>query len=127
MFIAPFLILMTGIFGARYISNDASKLLSSEQKVQLVDIYSENKLQRLVFPISLLILYFVLIEFLDISLFDSNIVFAVLIIILGGYSIYTNNMMLTKNGFSKVYIKKIRIAIIIRYLSIASMMSIMWF
>lgn len=118
---------MTGIFGARYISNDASKLLSSEQKVQLVDIYSENKLQRLVFPISLLILYFVLIEFLDISLFDSNIVFAVLIIILGGYSIYTNNIMLTKNGFSKVYIKKILIAIIIRYLSIASMMSIMWF
>ena len=121
----PFTLLLAGIFGSRQISMSAAKLLSNDQKPRLVDLNSENRSQKLIFPIALIVLYFIAAEFLTLPIFGSDFLFIAVILTLGLYSIYMNNKMLKKSEFPIEYIKKVQLATIVRYLAI-SMVFTMW-
>jgi TRAP-type uncharacterized transport system fused permease subunit len=125
-FLIPVLILFGGIVAARQISSKATKLLTDEQKVRLLDVYSTDRWKYFIVPIILLVVYFVTLEFELVASEYSKFAFPGFLILLAVYSTISTRNILVRNDFPKNYISQIMLSTLLRYLAFCSI-AFAWF
>ncbi|NND77551.1 MAG: hypothetical protein HKN39_05160 [Flavobacteriales bacterium] len=109
---------LASIFGARFISENAFKLLDQEQKAGLIDILSPIRKKTLVAVIIIVALFFLLYKFSGLGMEQLFLMyFGLLLILMLSTTLITRNI-LKKQGFPKKYIQQYMFATAIRYFGI---------
>lgn len=116
---------LASVFGARFISENAFKLLDQEQKAGLIDHLAPIRKKTLLAVVIIVALFFVLSKYSGLptdKLFF--IYFGLLLILMLSTTMITKNI-LKQKGFPKDYIKQYMLSTAVRYFGIGVFLIVM--
>lgn len=115
-FMISAIVLLAAIFGARAINDKAVQQLNQAEKAALVDLFYKTRYINFITIISIVILFFVSVEFRLLDLFLVNILYFTVYLI---FMIYTSYTKLKSNNFPKSYINAYILSSTIRTIGLA--------
>jgi len=113
-----FIVLLVFILVARMLNEKANKTLSSEKKVELIDLFSKNRITSLIIIIVVFLLYFLVLRN---ELLPPKLTMIIYIGVLALYIIYytvTTHRKLTAHEFPDSYVKRYLQSSVVRMVGI---------
>ena len=112
------LILLVAIFASRVISEKANKSLSTQQKAELIDLFSKNRIYTFAVLILIIAAFFASLKF---NLIEQSTTVIIYVILISGFMVINSNMAYKKlksNNFPGSYIKSYLISTSIRLIGL---------
>ena len=119
------LILLVAIFTSRIISEKANKSLSIEQKAELIDLFSKNRIYTFAALILIIAAFFASLKF---NLLAQSTTVIIYIILISGFMLINSNMAYKKlksHNFPDSYIKSYLISTSIRLIGLMVFFALM--
>lgn len=118
-------VFFAGIFGARFINENAFKMLNQEQKAGLIDVLSGIRKKTLIYVAAIVALFLILLFYSGMPKSQLFLIyFGLLIILMISTTVITKNI-LAKNDFPKEYINQYLLSSGIRYFGIGVFLIVM--
>lgn len=112
------MIFLVFIFTSRIINEKANKKLTSEKKVELIELFSNSRIMTYVFIILLVGSYFLILKYKIFEPLASMVIYMILLLIFIVFKTKSSYDKLKLNNFPDAFIKSYLLASVIRVLGI---------